>query len=154
MRRARSRPPAGRCALGSTALAQTLDQAERDRAASSRVGRELDRTVWPPHRSVKPVTTVTSGHRSGLHFAGRLGGEGWCARSSVESFRLVGARRRAGAVALKPGAVARMSGKLVPRLQELASPSVARASTAVQGVRMSLPVTGPGSLIRIGGQVV
>ena len=57
-------------------------------------------------------------------------------------------------MALKPGAVAGMSGRLVPRLQELASPSVARASTAVQGVRMSLPVTGPGSLIRIGGQVV
>ena len=60
----------------------------------------------------------------------------------------------AKAVALKPGAVAGASGKLVPRLQQLASPALAKASPAVQGLRMSLPLTGPGSLIRVGGRIV
>lgn len=56
--------------------------------------------------------------------------------------------------AQKPGAVAGASQKLVPRLQGLASPATRSASRAVQARRLSLPASGPGSLIRLGSDVV
>jgi hypothetical protein len=55
---------------------------------------------------------------------------------------------------LKPGAVAGASHKLVPGLQQIATPTLRSAPPAVQARRLSLPASGPGSLVRLGSRVV
>jgi PKD domain/Subtilase family len=56
--------------------------------------------------------------------------------------------------ALKPGAVAGASQKLVPGLQRIAMPASRSASPAAQARQMSLPVRGPGSPVRLGTRFV
>ncbi|MBV8713248.1 MAG: PKD domain-containing protein, partial [Solirubrobacterales bacterium] len=60
----------------------------------------------------------------------------------------------AQAALLRPGAVVGASQKLVPRLQQLETPELKGASHAAQARRLSLPASGPGSLVRLGDQVV
>ena len=60
----------------------------------------------------------------------------------------------AQAALLKPGAVAGASQKLAPGLQRLATPAVRSASPAAQANRVSLPASGPGSLVRLGSRFV
>lgn len=76
--------------------------------------------------------------------------------STVTTLALLFVILAAGAQAArpKPGSVAGASQKLVPGLQQIATPALRSAPPAVQARHLSLPTRGPGSLLRRGGRIV